>query len=110
MHLYLMDARRQQPACGDGQIRSRRPEPALGRRMAAEFISLYDDQGRHQASLLLRSDGAVKVLAGHMGGGGSNFSGGAPVSVAADGHFALPTTPLPTPETSRGGRFSDPQA
>ena len=94
-HLYLMNR--------DGS-NSRVATPRLDRdvrdpQWAADgsgVYFLYDDQGDTKLGFY-SLDGKVKELTGHVGSGGSSYSGGAAYSVAKDGTFAVtygtPTDP-----------------
>jgi dipeptidyl aminopeptidase/acylaminoacyl peptidase len=69
---------------------------------------LYDAQGDTKLGFC-RLDGAVKELTGHLGSGGSSYSGGAEFSVAKDGRFAVTYDTPSDPGDIAVGRLSDPQ-
>jgi len=69
---------------------------------------LYDDQGDTKLGFY-SLDGSLKELTGHLGSGGSSYSGGAAYSVAANGAFALSYDTTSDPGDVAAGTLADPK-
>jgi dipeptidyl aminopeptidase/acylaminoacyl peptidase len=106
-HLYLMSR--------DGS-NSRVATPQLDRdvenpQWAADgsgVYFVYDDQGDTKLAFY-SLDGKVKELTGHLGSGGSSYSGAPAYSVAKDGAFAVTYTTPTDPGDIAAGSRSEPK-
>ena len=107
VHLYFMDRDGGNPRVVTPKLDRDAQNPRWAPDGSGVYF-LYDDQGDTKLAFYSLG-GAVKVLAGHIGGGGSSYGGGAPVSVAADGRYALAYNTPADPGDVAVGRFSDPK-
>ena len=107
VHLYLMDRDGGNPRVVTPKLDRDAQNPRWAPDGSGVYF-LYDDQGDTKLAFYSLG-GAVKELAGHIGGGGSSYGGGAPVSVAGDGRFAVAYNTPADPGDVAVGRFSDPK-
>jgi acylaminoacyl-peptidase len=94
-HLYLMNRDGSNSRVATPQLDRDVQDPQWAADGSGVYF-LYDDQGDTKLGFY-SLDGKVKELTGHVGSGGSSYSGGAVFSVAKDGAFAVtygtPTDP-----------------
>jgi acylaminoacyl-peptidase len=106
-HLYLMDRDGSNPRVATPKLDRDAQNPRWAPDGSGVYF-LYDDQGDTKLAFYsLR--GTVKELAGHLGGGGSSYGGGAPVSVAKDNRFVVTYNTPSDPGDIAVGRLSDPK-
>jgi dipeptidyl aminopeptidase/acylaminoacyl peptidase len=94
-HLYLMSRDGSNSRVATQQLDRDVQDPQWAADGSGVYF-VYDDQGDTKLGFY-SLDGKVKDLTGHLGSGGSSYSGGAAYSVAKDGAFAVtygaPTDP-----------------
>jgi len=107
-HLYLMNRNGSNSRVATPQLDRDVQDPQWAADGSGVYF-LYDDQGDTKLGFY-SLDGKVKELTGHVGSGGSSYSGGAVFSVAKDGTFAV-TYGTPTdPGDIAAGSRSQPKA
>jgi len=106
-HLYLMNRDGSSPRVATPHLDRDAQHPTWAADGSGVFF-LYDDQGDTKLGFY-SLDGKVKELAGHIGGGLSSYGGGAPITVARDGRFAVPHNTPADPGDVAVGRLSDPR-
>lgn len=107
VHLYLMDRDGGNPRVATPKLDRDAQNPRWAPDGSGVYF-FYDDQGDTKLAFYSRR-GTVKELAGHAGAGGSSYGGGAPVTVANDGRFAVTYNTPSDPGDIAVGRFSDPK-
>jgi len=106
-HLYLMDRDGHNPRVATPKL----DRSVEGPHWAADgsgVYFLYDDHGDTKLGFWAL-DGRVKELTGHLGSGGSSYSGGAEFTVAKDGRFAVTYDTPSDPGDIAAGSFAHPQ-
>jgi dipeptidyl aminopeptidase/acylaminoacyl peptidase len=106
-HLYLMNSDGSNPRVATPKFDRDVENPRWAADGSGVYF-LYDDQGDTKLGFW-PLNGTVKELAGHIGSGGSSYSGGAEFTVAKDGRFAVTYDTPSDPGDIAVGRFSDPQ-
>jgi dipeptidyl aminopeptidase/acylaminoacyl peptidase len=102
-HLYLMSRDGSNSRVATPQLDRDVQDPQWAADGSGVYF-VYDDQGDTKLALY-SLDGKVKELTGHLGSGGSSYSGGAVYSVAKDGAFAVTyTTPTDPGDIAVGSR------
>lgn len=106
-HLYLMSRDGSNSRVATPQLDRDVQDPQWAADGSGVYFA-YDDQGDTKLGFY-SLDGKVKELTGHLGSGGSSYSGGATYSVAKDGAFAVTyTTPTDPGDIAVGSR-TDPK-
>lgn len=106
-HLYLMSRDGSDSRVATPQLDRDVQDPQWAADGSGVYFA-YDDQGDTKLAFY-SLDGKVKELTGHLGSGGSSYSGGATYSVAKDGAFAVTyTTPTDPGDIAVGSR-TDPK-
>ena len=106
-HLYLMNRDGSNPRVATPKLDRDAQSPRWASDGRGVYF-LYDDQGDTKLAFY-SLDGAVKELAGHIGSGGSSYSGGAAFTIANDGRFAVAYDTPSDPGDIAAGRLSDPK-
>ncbi len=106
-HLYLMGRDGSNPRVATPKL-DRDVENPRWAPDGSGIYFLYDDQGDTKLGFY-SPGGDVKELAGHLGSGGSSYSGGAVVTVAKDGRFATTYDTPSEPGDIAVGRLADPK-
>jgi len=104
-HLYLMDRDGGNPRVVTPKLDRDVQKPRWAPDGSGAYF-MYDDQGDTKLGFY-SPRGTVKELAGHIGAGGSSYSGGAAFSVARDGRFAVAYDTPSGPGDVAVGRYSD---
>jgi dipeptidyl aminopeptidase/acylaminoacyl peptidase len=105
-HLYLMNRDGSNPRVATSNLDRDAGEPQWAPDGSGVYF-VYDNQGDTKLGYY-SLDGAVKELTGHLGSGGSSYSGGASFTVASDGSFAFAYGTPSDPGDIATGKFSSP--
>ena len=109
-YLYLMNRDGSNPRVATSKLDRDAEEPRWAPDGKGVYF-VYDDQGDTKLgyySLDSSVKDSVKELAGHLGSGGSSYSGGASFTVANDGSFAFAYGTPSDPGDIATGKFSSP--
>lgn len=106
-HLYLMSRDGSDSRVATPQLDRDVQDPQWAADGSGVYFA-YDDQGDTKLAFY-SLDGKVKELTGHLGSGGSSYSGGATYSVAKDGAFAVTYTSPTDPGDIAVGSRTDPK-
>jgi dipeptidyl aminopeptidase/acylaminoacyl peptidase len=106
-HLYLMNRDGSHPRLATATLDRDVQDPQWAPNGSGIYF-LYDDRGDTKLAFC-PLDGTVRDLAGHVGSGGSSYSGGASFSVAKGGSFAVTYDTPSDPGDIAVGSRSDPK-
>jgi len=104
-HLYLMDRDGSNSRLATSKLDRDVVDPHWAEDGSGIYF-LYDDQGDTKLGFY-SLDGSVKELTGHVGSGGSSYSGGAAFSVAGNGSFAVSYDTPSDPGDVAAGTLAD---